>query len=46
MHGIMWAEKTESPPTVTYIGEGAKKTYTVIKMQEQNASVAVMEQMS
>lgn len=43
---IKWAEMTESPPTVTYIGEGARKTYTVIKMQEQNASVTVIEQMS
>lgn len=46
MRRIMWAEKTESLPTVIYIGEGARKTYAVIKMQEQNATVTVIEQMS
>ena len=43
---IMWAEKTESPPTMTYIGERVRKTCTMIRMQEQSASMTVIEQMS
>ena len=42
---IMCAEKAESPRTGTYMGKGYGK-HTVRKMQEQNASMAAIEQMS